>query len=175
MRVYLYQSAYLTDQNGKHLDQMLSDLGAHKVERAEDGSLDFSKIEAVIVNGNEDMVAASYVVAMAVAKQKPILFLLQKGSQIPNVITDFRNDKKTKKLFQLEFYTPENLARKIETFIFSAEGGVKEVPSIKFTLRITPSMERYLQWKSKQTGISKADFLRHQLTQSAKSDKDFQA
>jgi len=175
MRVYLYQLHQVKDSTQREVGQILADFGAHKVLRDDNDSLDVERIDAVIVNGNEDLSSSSYVVALAVAKKKPLLFLLQKGSEIPSIINDFKNDEKMKKLFFLDFYTPENIANKIGAFIQKAEGDTKEVPSIKFTLRITPSMERYLQWKSNETGVSKADFLRAEITNIVQKDQDFQS
>lgn len=175
MRIYLFQTTGIKTKSGHSIEQVLQTFGAHKVERDEDGSLDFDRIEAVIINGNDDITAASYVIAVAIAKQKPVLFLLEKGSSIPDSIKDFRADKKMSMLFHLAFATPEKLTKTIGDFIQKAEGGVKEYPSIKFTLRITPSMERYLQWKSKRSGISKADFLRNELAQISQKDPDFKS
>ncbi len=175
MRVYLFQTKGIKTKSGHSIEQVLETFGAHKVERDEDGSLDFDRIEAVIINGNENIVEASYVIAVAIAKQKSVLFLLEKGSLVPESIKDFRADKKMRNLFHLAFVTPEKLYKQVQDFIEKAEGETKEYPSIKFTLRITPSMERYLQWKSKRSGISKADFLRNELASISQKDPDFKS
>ena len=50
----------------------------------------------------------------------------------------------------------------------------KEVPTIKFTLRFTPRAERYLRWKTHNTKVSKADFLRNLIDASINSDENYQ-
>jgi GAF domain-containing protein len=48
-------------------------------------------------------------------------------------------------------------------------------PTIKFTLRISKEIERYLTWKIHNTDQSKADFLRNLLTEDViKNDHDYQ-
>ena len=77
-------------------------------------------------------------------------------------------------LLHIVFYTDSSLEKNILDALAKIEGvAINEVPSIKFTLRITPSLERYLQWKSQETGLSKADFLRDFL-QKEVIDKDSQ-
>jgi predicted HicB family RNase H-like nuclease len=48
------------------------------------------------------------------------------------------------------------------------------VPTIKFTLRFTPRASRYINWKSKQKKISKADYLRKTLDEQILADEEYQ-
>ncbi len=47
-------------------------------------------------------------------------------------------------------------------------------PSIKFTLRITPRIEKYLSWKIKNTEKTKADYLRGEIEKIMEEDDEFQ-
>ena len=40
-----------------------------------------------------------------------------------------------------------------------------DVPTIKFTWRITPRNDRYLQWRTINTGQTKADWLRKYMVE----------
>jgi hypothetical protein len=51
---------------------------------------------------------------------------------------------------------------------------VKEIPRIKFTLRITPTIDEYLDWKSQEVKLKKADFLRDEIDQLIAKDAEFQ-
>ena len=54
------------------------------------------------------------------------------------------------------------------------KGEGKETPTIKFTLRITPRIERFLHWKTHNTKVSKADFLRELIERLIDQDEDYQ-
>jgi len=43
------------------------------------------------------------------------------------------------------------------------EKNLQEKPTIKFTLRLTPSIDQYLDWKAEKNNLSKADYLRKLL------------
>ena len=60
----------------------------------------------------------------------------------------------------MKSYIAGDLEEQITEFINSIGAGIKEKPTIKFTLRLTSRMERYLQLKSKKVRKNKADYLR---------------
>lgn len=49
-----------------------------------------------------------------------------------------------------------------------------EKADIKFTLRITPKIEKYFTWKIQNTDLNKADFVRNRIEQEIDKDGDFQ-
>lgn len=49
----------------------------------------------------------------------------------------------------------------------------EEKADIKFTLRITPKIEKYLSWKTQNTDLTKADYLREMIDKDLTSDEDF--
>ena len=160
MRIYLSETENLQTEKGETLPKILQRLGAHVVGKEDEA--DFDKVDAVIVNGQDENSQQAYVIALALAKQKSVLYLLAKGQAISTRVESLRADKKLKDYFSFSYFSKKKLAGLIENFVRKSEqGNLVEVPSIKFTLRITPSIERYLQWKSKELGLSKADFLRN--------------
>lgn len=164
MRIYSTNISNIKTDKGELLAGLLSQLGVQLLDEHVNEQVDVEKIDAVILSGEGQEKSVPYVIALALAKRKPILCLLQKGSRINETIQVLRQDKSISRKFTISFYTPSTLKREIHLFINKLEGGgLKEVPSIKFTLRITPSMERYLLWKSRKTGLSKADFLRKMI------------
>ena len=160
MRIYLSQTDNLRTEKGETLPKILQRLGAHVVDKEDEA--DFNKVDAVIVSGHDENSQQAYIIALALAKQKSVLYLLAKGGVINTTVESLRGDKRLQEYFSFSYFTKNKLAGIVESFVRKSEkGNLAEVPSIKFTLRITPSIERYLQWKSKELGLSKADFLRN--------------
>jgi len=63
----------------------------------------------------------------------------------------------------------------IVDFLHTVEKGEgRELPTIKFTLRVTTRIERYLHWKTNNTKITKADFLRELIENLIDKDQDYQ-
>lgn len=145
-------------------ERLLKKRGIHFVNDPEE-------IDALIIECNANS-AQAYSIALTLAKKKPVLCFLKQGQKIDSSL---REISKSSDLLFLEEYTEASLEKKLDELLQKVEGGViKEVPSIKFTLRITPSMERYLQWKSQSTGVSKADFLRQVISEDIiANDPDF--
>ena len=48
-----------------------------------------------------------------------------------------------------------------------------EMPSIKFTLRLTPKVDRYLNWKAKRLKKTKADLLREWMGHLLSDDSEY--
>lgn len=164
MTVYSTNIAEIKTDSGEYLSGLLDGMGIEHLDEHVNEAIDVEKIDAVILSGEGDEKKVPYIIALALAKKKPILCLLEKGKRINETLQVLRSDKKISQKFKLSFYTPETLKKEISAFFKQLEGGhYGEVPSIKFTLRITPSMEKYLDWKSRKIGISKADFLRKAL------------
>ena len=174
MKIFLFQTEEFQTNAGDNLGKLLSRFGVQLLDR-EDDSMDFERIDAVIIYGGDTKKDVAFVIAMALAKKKPILYLLPKGAEIDPTLAGLRNDKSMSKYFSFAYVTSSSIEKHLLDFITAGEKeGMHEVPSIKFTLRLTPAMDRYLQWKSKQIGMSKADFLRHVVLEDVmKKDSDY--
>ena len=77
-------------------------------------------------------------------------------------------------MLALEHYTENGLNELLVNFIQTIERGGRELPKIKFTLRITSRIERYLHWKTHNTKLTKADFLREMIEEMIENDTDYQ-
>lgn len=142
-----------------------------------DGQFSFENMNALVIEGLEAFGEAGYLIALALSQAKPVLYLLPKGKQLPDQLAQLQSDKKLKKHFMLKFYNEKNLEGILQNFIDLSEAGEfgKGAPTIKFTLRITPRVERYLTWKTRGSKIAKADYLRGMVEAAIKEDENYQS
>ena len=83
-------------------------------------------------------------------------------------------NKEIRKFLKIEFFSQENYQRKIKDFLQYLDQDIGlESYSIKFTLRLSPRLERYLEWRAEKSGKNKADFVRGQLEALMKADEEF--
>lgn len=156
-------------------EKNISGFSSQDLEKMEQtGEPLLERMDALIIEGTRPVAESGYLIAIALAHKKPILYLSDKSKQINKNLFHLKKDKSTAKLLQLEYYTDTNLEKVILTFLQQVEKGEgQEAPSIKFTLRITPRIERYLHWKTHNTKISKADFLRELIEKLIDDDEDY--
>lgn len=147
------------------------------VERKhENEQLAFNNMDGLIVEGSESVAEAGYLIALSLAQEKPILYLLPRGEVLPDQLRTLLENKKLKKFFNLQYYNQRNLESVLADFIEIIETGElrREAPTIKFTLRFTPRTDRYLTWQSKKTKLAKADYLRKIIDEKIASDEEYQ-
>jgi len=144
-----------------------------KIDQAGEGLLE--KMDALIIEGTRPVPESAYLIAIALAHQKPILYLSEKGKAINKNLVHLQKDKNTAKFLNLKYYTENVLEKILLDFLQTIEKGEgREAPTIKFTLRITSRIERYLHWKTHNTKITKADFLRGLIEGLIDKDEDYQ-
>ncbi|MFH2105097.1 MAG: hypothetical protein ABII72_02570 [Parcubacteria group bacterium] len=153
------------------------DFGKKALEQAnESGETLIAKMNGFIIEVSTPSPEISYLLAYAVLQKKPTLCLCRKGI-LPQVPPYLMEGEDVAKFLRVEYYSAASLERVIFKYLKSAEKGMEkeEVPNIKFTLRITPLIEKYLHWKSRQKKIPKAEFLRQEvLEKTIKEDKKYQ-
>ncbi|MDP2586924.1 MAG: hypothetical protein Q8P32_04100 [Candidatus Komeilibacteria bacterium] len=140
-----------------------------------DERLAFENMDGLVIEGKDSAPDAGYLIALALAQGKRVLFLLPKGSILPDQLRSLQENGKLKKLILLRFYTDRTLINQLVDFIDLIETGElrREVPSVKFTLRFTPRADRYLTWLNRKKKIKKADFLRQLIDESIKNDEEY--
>ncbi len=142
-------------------------------EAGEKGFL--NKIQLVVIEGSSASSQVVYLIAFALAHRKPILVLLARGTPLDLHLRTLRRDKTVGRWLRVEFYQEKNILKLIEDFAEHwLEGLGRELPVIKFTLRLTPTVDRYLAWKGLQVKKTKANFLREIVEDMAKADQRFQ-
>jgi len=142
-------------------------------------SISYDQIEAVIIEGTYIASDTVYIIATALAYKKPLLYLIEKGHQIPEQLSYIRKDQNLGKNFFLKFY--KSGGKEVENVIFDflglLESGslMREKVNVKFTLRISPRIERYLNWKALNIKKSKAEYVRDVLSKTAIDDKTYKS
>ncbi len=146
-------------------------------DKSKDDRLAFENMDGLIIEGKESAPDAGYLIALALAQGKRVLFLLPKGSMLPDQLRGLRENAKLKKLLLLRFYSDRTLINHLVDFIDLIETGElrREVPAVKFTLRFTPRADRYLTWLNRKKRIKKADWLRQLIDEQIQKDEEYQA
>jgi hypothetical protein len=182
MKIYFFskKTAEQTDVQ-KKIIKFLKESGvlvfSNLLERTrETDNLSFTNMNGLIVEGDDVVSEAGYFVALALAQEKQILYLLPKGFVLPDQLRFLLEDKKLKKFFHLAHYSPKSITDHLADFIDLTETGElrREVPTIKFTLRFTPRADRYLNWTCQRKNLAKADYLRKLIEEQIISDVDYQ-
>jgi hypothetical protein len=139
--------------------------------------LSFENMNGLVIEGQDSVADAGYLIALALTQSKTVMYLLPKGTALPDQLKALQEDKKLKRYFLLKFYNDKNLETHLQDFIDLTESGElrREIPTIKFTLRFTPRVERYLRWKTMGKKVSKADYLRQLVDEAIKNDESYQS
>lgn len=147
-----------------HDEEGRADITKTEIERMSDsGENLIDKMDGIIIEASISDAEIGYLLAYAIAQKKPVLYVYQRNSGAKKVISYFTGIKVPETVF-MKSYELDDLRDIILQFLERIETGEnQDIPSIKFTLRITPQIERYLTRKAKQTKTSKADFLREKI------------
>lgn len=141
------------------------------------GNLDhahFESLDALIIDGSAEGSESGYLLAIALAHKKPVLYLLPKGTSIDASVDALTYNKEVKKYIRIVFYSPENLNTKVRAFLQYIDENVgREAYTIKYTLRLSPRIDRYATWKSAQAKKNKADFIRDTMGDMMKNDEEY--
>ncbi|HLC89429.1 MAG TPA: hypothetical protein VJG65_00555 [Patescibacteria group bacterium] len=153
----------------------LSGFSSQDLEKiSQAGETMLEKMDGLVIEETRIFGESSYLIALALAHKKPILYLLEKGKTINKNLLHLKSDKGVSKLLNLKNYTDKDLEKIILGFLSEMEKGEgRQLPNIKFTLRITARIERYLHWKTHNSKVSKADFLRELIEKLIDQDEDY--
>lgn len=166
MRIFLDPFHAILNEKKEKLETILKQFGVQVVYEVDIEDTKADRIHAFFLDTQTDKPENAFISSLAIAKKKSIVCFIPKGKQLPSSLSLLNTNPVLKKKIRLVFYTPKNLNKVVSALINQLDSGaLREKPSVKFTLRITPSMERYLEWKSSQLGESKADFLRNAIDQ----------
>ncbi|MFW0862227.1 MAG: hypothetical protein ACKKL6_01445 [Candidatus Komeilibacteria bacterium] len=151
------------------IDRVLTDLGVivftPKDKSNISNNISFSRLDGLVIAGGENNQDAGYLIALAISQKKPILYLLEKGQALPDELLYIKNNNDVSKYLIVKYYNDCNIKTKITEFLDLIENGDCrwDAPSVKFTWRITPRIERYLRWKTSVSGKTKATWLRNHI------------
>ena len=131
------------------------------------------QMNAFIIEGTHAAPEVGFLMAHALATKKPTLYLYQRGT-VPDIFTHV-NRQELPKYITVAPYQAEHVSTVVLEFLRSVAGQVvKEVPRLKFTLRLTASQDGYLDYKTHNTKTTKADFLRDQVERLMTEDAAWQ-
>ena len=152
---------YVTSDGKNSLDIPADELEALN----ESGRSMLDKMDALVIEGSTPDADIGYLLAYAMSLRRPTLYLYDKDISNKGVLK-FLGNRQIPAHIHVKSYSGEQVKDFVDKFITDLQGDeAEELPSIKFTLRITPQMERYLQWKAKKFKMSKADFLREKISE----------
>lgn len=191
MRIYFFSPLVTTTElteNAKKIADLLRAAGIFIVSSSDENNTDFKKedlermnvsgeilldkMDAIIVEASKPDQEIGYLLAYAISQKKPLLYLYQKGTP-EKVAFGYLTRKNTPESVSMRTYGRNDLEQILNGWLSDIGGARKEKPTIKFTLRITPQIERYLQYKSKKVGKAKADYLRELIEEVFKKDEVF--
>lgn len=124
------------------------------------GDLLIKKIDGLIIDDNAPLSEISYLIALALSYRKPILYLIAKGQVIDQTIEKFINNTTAAKFFKIRYYTANNLESQIADFLKTIPENEAAKADIKFTLRLTIELDKYLAWRSRRNRTTKANLVR---------------
>lgn len=162
--------------------QILSNLKSQRAEIEElsnivqTNTLLIEKVDGLIIEATNPSYESAHLIALALTHKKLVLYLVEEGKYIDKNFYKLEEDKQAKKYFRIARYLPDSLGQILDDFINVLEKGLgltKSKPEIKFTLRLTEQMEKYLNWKSGHTKKTKADFLRMKIEDLMREDERF--
>lgn len=181
MRIYLWgnpNAGPTLQQRYRRMVETLSEAGASVFSNfhppaTDDGPTPWlERIDAVVIEGSDPAPEAGHLVALALAYRKPVLYATERGKAVDRHLQRLQGNKASSAFLRLEPYTLDSLPVRLKEFLRLVERGEGiDAPTIKFTLRLTPAIERYLAYKVKGAKMTKADFLRELLERLIKEDQ----
>jgi len=131
-------------------------------------------IDVLVVEASQDDRHIGFLLAHAIVMKKPVLYLFPKGMR--PLLFDHVAPSHLPSGISVVGYARGRIEQAIQPMMEKLTGqATKEIPRIKFTLRVTPSIDSYLDYKSDQAKVTKADFLRQHIERVMKDDQDWSA
>ncbi len=136
--------------------------------------ISLSQADALVIYDENLAETSSYFIALAISENKPILFLTNtKGNKSKNLQT-LREDKNFKNKLDIFVCNLQNFSNILLNFLQKLDqNSGRDIINVKYTLRVSSKMSDYLAWKSKATGMPKADWLRSLIDDSLQKDSDY--
>jgi len=135
------------------------------------------QVDALVIEITQPTQDIHFIVAQSLLAKKPVLCLYAKN-QPPRELLAYIREKSLPRPLKTFSYTDTTLVEAVDQFVRKHDPrfvNQSDIPSIKFTLRLTPRIESYLTWYAKKVGMTKADALRDLLERESRGDTDFLA
>lgn len=147
-----------------------------KRKRLPDGVAFFlDQVDLLIIDITKPNPTVHFILAQAILTNKPTLCVYGKN-QPPRALLKYIRKKLAPRPIKTFSYMEGTLAAGVEHFIALHDPNRQEhdeAVTIKYTLRLSPRVDRYLTWYSEKHEVNKADFIRDLLTRKAKDDRQY--
>ncbi|MFH1145667.1 MAG: hypothetical protein V1707_01740 [bacterium] len=174
MKVYLYthpEKRWLTEQiiqtleiNGHYVLTNTPCLREEKnCSHLFDLATALTQVDVLLIESTDFTTKVLSTVSISLAKQVPTICLQEKGVPLPDGLRELLEDKTLKPLFRrLAYYRPKagQTIRQILQRWPSRRIVSGMFQTVKFTLRLPIKFDHYLHWKTHNTALTKADFIR---------------
>lgn len=132
------------------------------------------KIDLLLVYGQKIDQQGSYLLAATLSQGKKVLCLLPQETKIDESLKNLQSDKILAKKLKILFFEKDWKSALAEYFQGIDQSEVKELFNIKYTLRVSRKISDYLNWKNKNIGANKADWIRERIQEIMDSDQKYQ-
>lgn len=132
------------------------------------------RVDALVLEITEPTSQSNYLLAQSILMQKNTLCLYKKARS-PRQLLAYLHNKNVPKSIEIKAYTDNTLKDLVFKFIRNIKPDLEleEKPHIKYTLRITDYIDKYLDYKSKVEKIDKASYIRNLIKKQAQEDKGY--
>lgn len=134
-----------------------------------------NEVDVLVLEVTHPTPEVQFILAQAIIADKPTLCLYAKN-QGPKDLLQYIRHKKAPRPIKTFSYVKQSLPTAVEAFLRRHNDALvdyDDAPSIKFTLRLSPRIERFLSWSAGANGISKADVIRELLSETAQKTDEF--
>ena len=133
------------------------------------------RVDAIVLEIAYPTDELNFILAQAIVLQKPTLCLFPKHRE-PHVMLNHLHKPNVPKSVITKCYTATTINEILAKFLQSIDRSVSiaENPTIKFTLRLTPAIDHYLNWLAHYKQLNKADYIRKLLKDDAEQNADYQ-
>jgi hypothetical protein len=132
------------------------------------------RVDAIVLEISKNDSQVNYLLAQAILLQKNTLCVYKKNTP-PRAFLMYLHKKNVPRCIQFKAYNDKTLQSVLHNYLNHLKPSIalEEVPYIKFTLRITDSIEKYLNWKSTQQKKNKADLIRDDIKKQMDEDAQY--
>lgn len=132
-------------------------------------------VDAIILEISYPAEELHYILAQAIVLGRPTLCLYPKNREPKQVLLHLGKPGVPKSV-QTRCYSATDIRQVLGRFLGGIDRSVvlPDTPNIKFTLRLTPAIEHYLDWLVQYKQINKADYIRAMLKQEAENNPEYQ-
>lgn len=132
---------------------------------------ELDRVDMVIIEATQSFEHIYNLLGKAAIMQKPVLCIYKKDEPPHELLSLLDKSSKSQYVFA-QAYTEKTLPDIVQRFVSKINGKIVETPNIKFTLRLTPSLDRYLERVAQEKNVSKADFVRSMISEKQNKDND---